>query len=383
MPTDIQRLRHEVKQFCEQHVSPIAKKIDESDEIPRDLWKKLGDANLLGITIPKRYGGRDLGYFAHLVVAEELSRASGSVGFSYIDHSNICLNNLYIHGTDEQREKYVPKLCSGEFIGALSMSEPEAGSDVVGSMICHAEKKSDNWLANGTKKWCTNGNFADVIIVYMRTADSSAGAHCMTAFLLDDNIGNWRKGVKENKLGMRGADNCELYFENTVIPLSQQLGDANEGVKVLMSGLDTERLLLAAGPIGIMQAAMDLVLPYVRERKQFGKPIGQFELMQAKLAQMYTALQTSRAFVYNTAQEFDKGNFSRINAASCAYYASVSGVQVALECIQAMGGIGYMNHCDAGRLLRDVKIYEIGGGTNEIRQMLIGRELFNKDPVWF
>ncbi|VAW62075.1 Isovaleryl-CoA dehydrogenase, partial [hydrothermal vent metagenome] len=251
------------------------------------------------------------------------------------------------------------------------------------SMKCHAEKKADHWLANGTKKWCTNGNFSDVIIVYMRTADASAGSHCMTAFLLDNTIKNWEKGEKENKLGMRGADNCELYFKNTQIPLSNQLGEENEGVKVLMGGLDTERLLLAAGPIGIMQSAMDLVLPYVRERKQFGKPIGQFELMQAKLAKMYTALQTARAFVYKTAMEFDQGSISRINAASCAYYASHVGVKVALETIQSLGGIGYMNDCDAGRFLRDMKIYEIGGGTNEIRQMLIGRELFNADPPWY
>ena len=383
MQIDLKKFRHEVQTFCQQNISPLARKIDDDDSIPRDVWHKLGDANLLGVTIPKEYGGRGSGYLAHVIAAEEISRASGSVGFSYIDHSNICLNNLFLHATDQQRNKYVRQLCSGDYIGALSMSEPDAGSDVVGSMKCIAEDKGDYWLANGTKKWCTNGNFADVIIVYMRTADASAGAHCMTAFLLDNEIKNWSKGVKENKLGMRGADNCELYFDNTRIPKSNQLGDVNEGVKVLMSGLDTERLILAAGPIGIMQAALDLVLPYVRSRKQFGKPIGQFELMQAKLAQMYMRLQTSRSFVYNTAAEFDKGNFSRINAASCAYYASHSGVQVALDCIQALGGIGYMNECDAGRFLRDVKIYEIGGGTNEIRQMLIGRELFASDPQWF
>ncbi|HED34670.1 MAG TPA: isovaleryl-CoA dehydrogenase [Gammaproteobacteria bacterium] len=383
MMSELQWFRDEVRAFCEQNVAPLAKQIDEEDNIPRSLWNALGDAGLLGITIPEKYGGRNLGYLAHIIAVEELSRASGTVGFAYADHSNICLNNLYIHGTEDQRERYVRKLCSGEFIGALSMSEPDAGSDVVGSMKCHAEKKSDHWLASGTKKWCTNGNCADVIIVYMRTADVSAGAHCMTAFLLDNTIENWQRGEKENKLGMRGADNCELYFDNTQIPLNNQLGEENEGVKVLMSGLDTERLLLAAGPVGIMQSAMDLVLPYVRERKQFGKPVGQFELMQAKLAKMYTALQTARAFVYKTAMEFDQGNISRINAASCAYYASHVGVKVALEAIQSLGGIGYMNHCDAGRFLRDIKIYEIGGGTNEIRQMLIGRELFNADPEWY
>ena len=383
MQQDMKNFRNEVQVFCQQHIAPYARRIDAEDSIPRNIWDKLGKENLLGITIPIEFGGRGLGYLAHVIVAEEISRASGSVGFSYIDHSNICLNNLYLHATDQQRDKYVRQLCSGNYIGALSMSEPDAGSDVVGSMKCSAQRKGDYWIANGAKKWCTNGNFADVIIVYMRTADSSAGAHCMTAFILDNDIANWSKGIKENKLGMRGADNCELYFDNTHIPLSHQLGVENEGVKVLMSGLDTERLLLAAGPLGIMQAALDLVLPYIRNRKQFGKPIGQFELMQAKLAQMYTSLQTSRAFVYNTAAEFDKGNFSRINAASCAYYASRSGVQVALDCIQALGGIGYMNDCEAGRFLRDVKIYEIGGGTNEIRQMLIGRELFANDPQWY
>ncbi len=382
MYEDLDWFRQEVRNFCNEYVVPIARQIDSDDHIPVELWRRMGDHGLLGITIPESYGGRGLGYLAHVIATEEFSRASGSVGFSYADHSNICLNNLYIHGTEAQRQKYVTKLCSGEYIGALSMSEPDAGSDVVGSMSCSATKQSSHWLANGTKKWCTNGNFADVIIVYMRTADASCGSHTMTAFIVDESLQNWRRGHKEDKLGMRGADNCELYFDKTQIPFENQLGDENEGVKVLMSGLDTERLLLAAGPIGIMQAAMDLVLPYVRERKQFGKPIGTFELMQAKLAQMYTSLQTARAFVYNTAREFDEGNFSRINAASCAYYASHVGVKVALECIQALGGIGYMNDCDAGRFLRDVKIYEIGGGTNEIRQMLIGRELFKHNPDW-
>ncbi len=378
MSSKLDDFRAEVRGFCEKHVIPLAKSIDEQDSIPRELWLKLGEAGLLGITIPQAYGGRGLGYAEHVIATEELSRASGSVGFSYADHSNICLNNLYLHATEEQRQYYVPRLCSGEFVGALSMSEPDAGSDVVGSMSCHAERVADKWLANGHKKWCTNGNFADVIIVYMRTADASAGSHCMTAFILDERISNWSKGDKEDKLGMRGADNCELHFTNTEIPLSHQLGDENEGVRILMSGLDTERLILSAGPIGIMQSAMDLVLPYVRQRKQFGKPIGTFELMQSKLAQMYTSLQTARAYVYQTAQQFDRGHISRIDAASCAYYSSTVGVNVALECIQALGGTGYMNSCDAGRFLRDVKIYSIGGGTNEIRQMLIGRELFNQ-----
>ncbi len=380
---DVSDFRKKIKEFCDEHVKPIAAKIDVEDNIPSTLWKKMGDAGLIGVTIPKQFGGLELGYLHHVVAIEEFSRASGTVGFSYADHSNICLHNLYVHGNESQRQQYVPKLCSGEFLGALSMSEPGAGSDVIGSMSCSAEKKQGYWLANGTKKWTTNGNGADVIIVYMRTADKSRGSHSISAFLLDDSIEGWTRGEKLDKLGMRGADNCELYFDNCKIPESHLLGEEHEAVKILMSGLDSERLLLSAGPIGLMQAALDLSLPYVRERKQFGQAIGQFELMQAKMAEMYTALQSARAFTYRTAQAFDDGNPSRTDAAACALYASRAAVSVSLEAIQTLGGLGYMNDSIASRLLRDSKIYEIGGGTNEIRKMLIGRELFNKDPNYY
>lgn len=378
---NIQTFRQEVRSFCLAEVAPLAAQIDQQDEIPKSLWSKMGAAGLLGMTIPEAWGGRDLGYLAHVIAVEEMSRASGSVGFAYADHTNICLNNLFIHGNEQQRQHYIPLLCSGKYLGALSMSEPEAGSDIVGGMACHAEKQGDHWVANGTKKWTTNGSGADVIIVYMRTAPPEKGSHSISAFIIDAEIGNWSRGKKEDKLGMRGADNCELYFKNTPIPVDRVLGIENEGIKVLMSGLDSERLILSAGPVGLMQAALDEVLPFIRERKQFGKPIGQFELMQAKVANMYTSLQTARAFCYQTATAFDAGKTSQIDAASCVYYASKSAVNVALEAIQALGGRGYMNDSIAGRLLRDAKIYEIGGGTNEIRQMLIGRELFKHDPV--
>ncbi len=380
---ELKVFRQKVFDFCETEVKPIAAKIDIEDRIPTALWKKMGDADLIGVTIPKAFGGLNLGYLHHVVAIEEFSRASGTVGFSYADHSNICLHNLYVHGNEKQRQQYVPKLCSGEFLGALSMSEPGAGSDVIGSMTCKAEKKDGYWLANGTKKWTTNGNGADVIIVYMRTADKSLGSHSVSAFLLDDSIKGWSRSDKLDKLGMRGADNCELYFDNCEIPESHLLGEENEGVKILMSGLDSERLLLSAGPIGLMQAAIDLTLPYIRERKQFGQAIGQFELMQAKVAEMYTALQSSRAFTYRTAEAFDNGHQSRVDAAACALLASRNAVNVSLEAIQSLGGNGYMNDSVASRLLRDSKIYEIGGGTNEIRKMLIGRELFKNDPQFF
>jgi len=383
MASNLETFRAQVREFCLSEVAPIAVQIDKEDNIPSSLWPKLGDAGLLGITIDPDYGGRGLGFSEHILVVEELSRVSGAVGMAYADHSNICLHNLFQHGSEIQKQKYVPKLCSGEFLGALSMSEPNAGSDVVGSMSCVAEKQTDYWLANGTKKWTTNGIQADVIIVYMRTNLASNGSHSISAFLIDNQLDNWLRGNKEDKLGMRGADNCELYFHNTKIPHERLLGQENEGVKVLMAGLDSERLLLSAGPIGLMQAALDLVLPYIRERQQFGQPIGHFELMQAKIANMYTSLQTARAFCYRTAQAFDAGKPSRIDAAANAYYASKAAVNVALEAIQALGGIGYLNNSIAGRLLRDAKLYEIGGGTNEIRQMLIGRELFKHDPeIW-
>ena len=376
MPKALLAFRSELEDFCTEFVRPVAAQIDAEDEIPKSLWPALGHAGLLGITIPKAFGGRGLGFWAHAMAIEVLSRASGTVGFAYADHSNICLHNLYVHGSDAQRQRYVPKLCSGEYLGALSMSEPNAGSDIVGCMSCHAQKQGDAWVANGTKRWTTNGPDADVIIVYMRTADKNAGSHSISAFLLDNTIPGWHRGPKVDKLGMRGAGNCELFFEQCPIPQAHLLGAENEGVRVLMAGLDSERLLLAAGPLGLMQAALDLVLPYIRQRRQFGRAIGEFELIQAKVAEMYTALQTARAYLYQTAQAFDAGHPSRIDAAACAFYASQAAVKVALEAIQTMGGVGYLNDCVAGRLLRDAKIYEIGGGTNEIRKMLIGRELF-------
>jgi isovaleryl-CoA dehydrogenase len=308
---------------------------------------------------------------------EEISRASGSVGLSYGAHSNLCVNNLYANGNEAQRRKYLPKLCSGEWKGALAMSEPGAGSDVVGSMSCRAEKRGDTWVANGNKMWITNGPEADVLVVYMRTAGKDAGSRCMTAFIVEKGMQGFSTAQKLDKLGMRGSNTCELVFEDCVIPAENVLGEVNSGVKVLMSGLNTERLVLTGGPLGLMQAALDATLPYVRERKQFDTPIGCFELMQAKVADMYTALQSSRAFAYQVARDYDAGHKSRVDAAACLLHASEAAVQVALEAIQALGGNGYINEYPTGRLLRDAKLYAIGAGTNEIRRMLIGRELFD------
>ncbi|HEX6613520.1 MAG TPA: acyl-CoA dehydrogenase family protein, partial [Rhodanobacteraceae bacterium] len=314
---------------------------------------------------------------AHVVAMEEISRASGSVGLSYGAHSNLCVNNIFHNGNDAQRRKYIPKLCSGEFVGALAMSEPGAGSDVVGSMACRAEKKGDRWIANGSKMWITNGPDADVVLVYMRTSPRAAGSRCMTAFVVEKGMKGFSTAQKLDKLGMRGSNTCELVFDNCEIPDENRIGEIDEGVRVLMSGLDTERLVLSGGPIGLMQAALDVTLPYVRERKQFNAPIGTFEIMQAKVADMYTALQASRAFAYTVASQFDQGIKSRIDPASCLLNASTNAVKVALEAIQALGGNGYINEFPTGRILRDAKLYEIGAGTNEIRQMLIGRELFH------
>jgi isovaleryl-CoA dehydrogenase len=336
----------------------------------------LGEMGLLGMTIPGEYVGSGLGYLAHLVAMEEISRASGAIGLSYGAHSNLCVNNLYANGNDAQREKYLPKLCSGEFKGALAMSEPGAGSDVVGSMSCRAELKGDTWIANGNKMWITNGPEADVLIVYMRTASRELGSKCMTAFIVEKGMKGFSTAQKLDKLGMRGSNTCELVFENCEIPAGNVLGEVNNGVKVLMSGLNTERLVLSGGPIGLMQAALDIALPYVRERRQFGQAIGTFELMQAKIADMYTALQSSRAFAYQVARDYDAGHKSRIDAAACLLHASEAAVQVALEGIQTLGGNGYINEFATGRILRDAKLYAIGAGTNEIRRMLIGRELF-------
>lgn len=373
---DLEMLRDSVREFASKEIAPLAEEIDQKNEFPQEMWKKLGDMGLLGMTVGDAYGGTDMGYLAHVVAMEEISRASASIGLSYGAHSNLCLDNLYRNGNEEQRQKYLPKLCSGEYVGALAMSEPGAGSDVVGSMSCRAEKKGDVWVANGNKLWITNGPEADVLIVYMRTAGKEAGSACMTAFLIEKGMKGYRTAQKLDKFGMRGSNTCELVFEDCEIPEENVLGKVNEGVKILMSGLNSERLVLSGGPIGIMQACMDSVLPYVRERKQFNKAIGEFGLMQGKVADMYTALMTSRTFAYRIAEDYDNERRSRIAPAACLLHCSRSAVEVALEAIQALGGNGYINEYPTGRLLRDAKLYDIGAGTNEIRRMLIGRELF-------
>ncbi|MGE7139125.1 isovaleryl-CoA dehydrogenase [Luteibacter sp. NPDC031894] len=374
---DLDLLRESVHAFAEKEIAPRADRIDRENVFPEDLWRKFGDMGLLGVTIPEEFGGSGLGFLAHMVAMEEISRASASVGLSYGAHSNLCVQNIYHNGNDAQRRKYLPKLASGEWVGALAMSEPGAGSDVVGSMSCHAELVGDTWIANGSKMWITNGPDADVLLVYMRTAPRPAGSRCMTAFIVEKGMKGFSTAQKLDKLGMRGSNTCELVFDNCEIPAENIVGEVNEGVRVLMGGLDTERLVLSGGPIGIMQAAVDLVLPYVRERKQFNAPIGTFGMMQAKIADMYTALQSSRGFAYMVAQQLDNGVKSRIDPAACLLNASTNAVKVALEAIQALGGNGYINEFPAGRLLRDAKLYEIGAGTNEIRRMLIGRELFH------
>jgi isovaleryl-CoA dehydrogenase len=374
---EIDLLRESVSGFAEKEIAPRADHIDRENQFPHDLWRKLGDMGLLGVTVPEEYGGSGMGFLAHMVAMEEISRASGSVGLSYGAHSNLCVQNIFHNGSEAQRRKYIPKLCTGEYVGALAMSEPGAGSDVVGSMTCKAEQRGDVWVANGSKMWITNGPDADVLLVYMRTAPRVAGSRCMTAFIVEKGMKGFSTAQKLDKLGMRGSNTCELVFEDCEIPAENIVGEVNEGVRVLMSGLDTERLVLSGGPIGLMQAALDLALPYVRERKQFNAPIGTFGVMQAKIADMYTKLQSSRGFAYMVAREFDAGVKSRIDPAACLLNASENAVQVALEAIQTLGGNGYINEFPAGRLLRDAKLYEIGAGTNEIRRMLIGRELFH------
>lgn len=372
---DQRALRDAVRSFAQQRIAPIAEGVDRSNRFPRELWPELGRMGLLGVTAPEEFGGLGLGYTEHCMVMEEVSRASGSVGLSYGAHSNLCVNQIVRNASDAQKEKYLPGLLDGSFVGALAMSEHGSGSDVV-SMQCRAEPRPDgSWILNGTKMWCTNGPEADVVVVYAKT-DPSAGSKGITCFLVEKGTPGFSTAQKLDKMGMRGSDTCELVFEDCVIGADQVMGGINRGVYVLMSGLDSERLVLAAGPLGLMQAAMDVVLPYVRERKQFGKPIGEFQLMQGKLADMYTTLGACRAYVYGTAREADAGCPDRKDCAGVILFVAERATQVALQAIQCLGGNGYINDYPTGRLLRDAKLYEIGAGTSEIRRMLIGRELF-------
>jgi len=370
---DVEALRDAVHRFAQERIAPLAADIDRDNAFARDLWREMGAMGLLGVTAPEEFGGAGMGYLAHCVCVEEISRASASVGLSYGAHSNLCVNQITLNGTPEQRAKYLPKLISGEHVGALAMSEPGAGSDVV-SMTLRAEKRNAAYVLNGSKFWITNGPDADTLVVYAKT-DPEAGAKGITAFLVEKGMKGFSTGPKLDKLGMRGSNTCELIFEDCEVPFENVLGEEGRGVRVLMSGLDYERVVLAGGPLGIMAACMDVVMPYVRERRQFGRPIGEFQLMQGKIADMYTAMNASRAYVYAVAQACDRGQTTRQDAAGCLLFASDRATQVALEAIQALGGNGYTRDYPAERLLRDAKLYEIGAGTQEIRRMLIGREL--------
>ncbi len=371
----VDMLRDAVHDFAQAEIAPIAADIDRSNEFPNELWPKLGEMGLLGITVPETYGGADMGYLAHIVAMEEISRASASVGLSYGAHSNLCVNQINRNGNDTQKQKYLPKLISGEHIGALAMSEPGAGSDVV-SMQMKAEKTDAGYRLNGTKMWITNGPDANVIVVYAKT-DPAAGSRGISAFLVEKAFG-FKTAQKLDKLGMRGSNTGELVFNDVEVPDENLLGELNRGAAVLMSGLDYERAILSAGPTGIMLACMDAVVPYVHERKQFGQPIGEFELMQGKLADMYTTMNATRAYVYAVGKACDRGETTRKDAAGAILYAAEKATWMALEAIQALGGNGYTSDYPVGRLLRDAKLYEIGAGTSEIRRMLIGRELFNE-----
>jgi isovaleryl-CoA dehydrogenase len=374
IPEELEELRRHVQRLASETIAPRAAQIDHSNEFPRDLWPILGAQGLLGITVAEEWGGSALGYLAHVIAMEEISRASGSVGLSYVAHSNLCVNQLQLNGSDAQRRRYLPRLCSGEHVGALAMSEPGAGSDVA-AMQLRAERRGDRFVLNGRKMWITNGPDADVLVVYART-QAGAGSRGISAFIVEAGFAGFSHAQKLDKLGMRGSNTCELLFEDCEVPAENLLGELNQGMRVLMRGLDYERVILAGGPLGLMAAAMDLVLPYVHERQQFGQPIGSFELMQAKIADMYADFSASRAYVYAVARACDSGKARREDAAGCVLFAAERGTQVALQAIQALGGNGYTNDFPAGRLLRDAKLYEIGGGTQEIRRMLIGRQLF-------
>jgi isovaleryl-CoA dehydrogenase len=372
----IDALRDTTRAFADERIAPIAAEIDRTDEFPRHLWPEMGALGLHGITVPEVYGGADMGYLAHTVAMEEVSRASASVGLSYGAHSNLCVNQIRINGTEEQRRRYLPKLVSGEHLGALAMSEPGAGSDVV-SMKLRAEKRGDRYVLNGTKLWITNAHYAETMVVYAKT-DPDAGPKGITAFIVERGFKGFRPAQKLDKLGMRGSPTSELVFEDCEVPAENVLGQLHGGVRVLMSGLDYERAVLAAGPLGIMQACLDLVVPYIHDRKQFGQSIGEFQFIQGKVADMYTALNAARAYVYAVARACDRGRGSRKDAAGAILFAAEAATKAALDAIQILGGNGYINDYPAGRLLRDAKLYEIGAGTSEIRRLLIGREIFRE-----
>ena len=373
---DIDMLRDSVYQFAQGEIAPLAAQADADNQFPNHLWGKMGDLGLLGITVSEEFGGVDMGYLAHTVAMEEISRASGGIGLSYGAHSNLCVNQIFKNGTPVQRQAYLPKLVSGEHIGALAMSEPNAGSDVV-SMKLRAEKKGDQYVLNGNKMWITNGPDAHVFVIYAKT-DITAGSKGITAFIVEKGSPGFSQAQKLDKLGMRSSNTCELVFEDCVIPACNILGDVGGGVKILMSGLDYERLVLSGGPLGLMQASMDMVVPYIHDRQQFGQSIGQFQLVQGKVADMYTQMNAARAYVYTVAKSCDRGETTRKDAAGAILYAAELATKLALDAIQLLGGNGYINEYPTGRILRDAKLYEIGAGTSEIRRMLIGRELFQE-----